>query len=1708
VKISRDALAINISPDAKTFGRFPTLGADVNCVILASDPRNADAFGNSPDQYETWSLRPPIQQIPSKAVVANSLRRRKDGGKYQPQTSLKLAVMLTASGVSIAIANNRGAVRLASDAAQDNKGGGKQKEIMEHMSGTNSLMERLMFHGDVWSQAAKYLESLGLLGPIQQLIGGNDLAGLLSFLIKRRLERERIERKEEAARGAAKKELKAIVDKAASTAKEATAQKAELAREVELIRAMNDIQRLEEVQGLHEAAKAREKEAKKAALLAKRQYKEAAKTRGLAGGAVPDSEVALPPASASTGPTTTGPRPVPAMPAACDSESCPRLQRGPLMMSGPVPKCREEQERLFKLKMYEARMRPILKRQRFYRWIWHMWRYKAQETLIEKEANDDSFESGRHERKQSLLEHGPTQARVGWVASNRCSVFARRKLMHDIDAYNKALYGVCDGEGNPLDWKEIADEILPVIKEVLNLVKQIPDHELNHDQVDEAAEDEATSDGGCLSPADWSRILEEEHDLSKFGKGARCCGKRLSKKRADEKISRASQMIFSTVHDENEYMQKSHLFWSRFWRMRPIDAAHGVSMESNTCRFWACVDHCPVGAVQRWECGTTCHCKEHRVHNVSKDMTQTLDAECTTSLGIVAHAFHNIELGIGLRDAIEALINPAIANNEHSDFHEKLRAAVNKQYAEGTGPSMDEVIKRSGIKIGQGGDLKLEIDKPNEARWLAYFKLAHDCSRAEDLLAVALLRAKAIGVDEEAEVRAAAAVLSHRGFVSEEHSNLVMDKVRSHLFAILVSPQAKESRYMMSAMYQLILHPILALTGDIKHSAKMMGIGGLPRRLLRIITDIIWTCTAPRKFKNALAHRTDNAEVQFAKGSMKLLNPNCGPDIRLVIGEDLIPDGILEEMVDAIPTLLSRMRRLAMTGRRVVPDTTRQIFAFMFDHLYNDDGSLTWKRDGSKVVETFEIKMSQMQLHFRIMIEGAVVGIRNAFAREISSPHAFMAGAILEQWSKGTIDGKHILHPHPNALANIVVMRALGRDVMANFREQLRTTGLARGGRTDLASKNPLDFLPQIAFAWSEKGTKSSIEFTGMANPAPFEFNGPAPLEPAMLQGLSVSALSATSSDHFQSVEQLGIPAVLSQDMELKLFPMPIQKYEYIHRLVAANAAAISTSKGVETNWGRLGRYYDTRTNVSFATLCSQYTLPNAMSINLDFQSIEEDDLRFKVALEIGKLPGWRKFYDADTALRDAMHADYKHAEAAKKGETFWTSTNHGGSYRGEKYQNPTLSDKKRVLNKTLRICKLIGFGIEESKVAHFRQQLGLPEAQAKRRVPRQRQRRAEDSEGDMDRERMAVSQDQQSPQSPSQPLSLPSPPSQSPSPSRTVQAPPSLDWQLPPQSIPQPHPSQQPPSESSPATKDQSDGIGISTDDSGGMAVSGNSTEGGDGDGGDSGEAVGDEQDDGGVDDNDGRESQDSDESDGSEESELSEVDFADVELNRNTHSIAFLYDTFAACCPNWPKNCDNIWKPSLVRFNERLGVKSASVTRRGTQHLSRCLASYDLDLGLDARMKFTVYKHCNFLRYILRQSYSGMVVVNVEEFHEPQGSDWSKTAVVRRLLPTEHALQECRARKNQGIHLARPDLQKFKDSLERYQNEKCPWTKGCEVYHASDLVEEVDIRELIGVVRWHPFRSTSPPEENYFKAPYDYTTADLIYIGDPFIQTVKRGK
>ena len=100
-------------------------------------------------------------------MVEKSLRRRKDGGLYQAQTEFKVAIILTACCIDCAIDQNRCEVMLAFDAAPDNKVGGSQGQTMENMGRVNSLLDQLMLRDDILAEAAKYVDSLGLLKPIR-----------------------------------------------------------------------------------------------------------------------------------------------------------------------------------------------------------------------------------------------------------------------------------------------------------------------------------------------------------------------------------------------------------------------------------------------------------------------------------------------------------------------------------------------------------------------------------------------------------------------------------------------------------------------------------------------------------------------------------------------------------------------------------------------------------------------------------------------------------------------------------------------------------------------------------------------------------------------------------------------------------------------------------------------------------------------------------------------------------------------------------------------------------------------------------------------------------------------------------------------------------------------------------------------------------------------------------------------------------------------------------------------------------------------------------------------------------------------------------------------------------------------------------------------------------------------------------------------------
>ena len=88
VEMARNACAINISPNAKGLGSFPTVPNVWGRFTVEPNEAKAGQFPNCPPHFVRWPLRPLLQQLPNKAVAKGSLhrRRRNDGGLFQAQS--------------------------------------------------------------------------------------------------------------------------------------------------------------------------------------------------------------------------------------------------------------------------------------------------------------------------------------------------------------------------------------------------------------------------------------------------------------------------------------------------------------------------------------------------------------------------------------------------------------------------------------------------------------------------------------------------------------------------------------------------------------------------------------------------------------------------------------------------------------------------------------------------------------------------------------------------------------------------------------------------------------------------------------------------------------------------------------------------------------------------------------------------------------------------------------------------------------------------------------------------------------------------------------------------------------------------------------------------------------------------------------------------------------------------------------------------------------------------------------------------------------------------------------------------------------------------------------------------------------------------------------------------------------------------------------
>ena len=99
---------------------------------------------------------------------------------------------------------------------------------------------------------------------------------------------------------------------------------------------------------------------------------------------------------------------------------------------------------------------------------------------------------------------------------------------------------------------------------------------------------------------------------------------------------------------------------------------------------------------------------------------------------------------------------------------------------------------------------------------------------------------------------------------------------------------------------------------------------------------------------------------------------------------------------------------------------------------------------------------------------------------------------------------------------------------------------------------------------------------------------------------------------------------------------------------------------------------------------------------------------------------------------------------------------------------------------------------------------------------------------------------------------------------------------------------------------------------------------------------------------------------------------------------------------------------------------------------------------------------------------------------------------------MSTEHALKECCSPKDEGINLGKLSLQKFQ---KHFQQDQRQWIKSKEVYHESEVVEEADIRNLVGLVRFYWYRQML--QTKIISSRHSITTRQTLSVSEiPFVK------
>jgi hypothetical protein len=1031
--------------------------------------------------------------------------------------------------------------------------------------------------------------------------------------------------------------------------------------------------------------------------------------------------------------------------------------------------------------------------------------------------------------------------------------------------------------------------------------------------------------------------------------------------------------------------------------------------------------------------------------------------------------------------------------------------------------------------------------------------------RPSDILAFGVGRKGGVGKTPEDETNALASIFSEKGFVSDEHRDWVLSAKAGPFFKFLVDARSKAQNSIMRFLSKVVVDPLLAIGSEPNACSRhMMGMGSYPRALLRILSRVIWATTGTRLQPAEIGHRVDPAATGWASGSwigkggsLRLLNPRCGRavqrELASVFDEDWHPD-IQQGIVTAVEVLVSQFQRIAAMQGPALPDTAREIIAALYPHLFADDDSKSLV-NGSRctMVETFPIKLSQLNLMFRLNMLQVIAEIKDANRRELQSLDSFVGGMEQTEWTRQTVNGQRILAARAWALADAVIVKVMGRDVLAHFEANFCRS-------STLAGRDPLDFFPGFASLWGRH--RDHVDsFCGVVEPITeagtrAKGSGDAVVDGSD-DGSDVRALASARPPpaHYNSVASLnasdaeGRPIVFVDANDT--FPKPLSAFPDAHRAALRAATLSNTSTRIERRWARMQQIFSSRKGSNMLTLCLTFMCHNDVTMGVELEKLDPELL--EAALELARHDGWKKLFESDEVTRDVMNADYKNQKAAKYGATFWRTPHHDGSYRTERWLTYTPRER-RAMDKLIAGLKVrLGFQVPPRLRPQRRGRGDAGRHPASRTAAPQLQADAGASaaadasgspmplspvsgrdspvgEGAADFDSAREDEQAESANGLSK-QSADSKPGEPPASRRSArladaasegaagqyseyqfteaegeagdgEAVPGADvgQGLPPAAAEEDTEA----SAAAPSVPGAAAAVGqgllpaAAAEDTEMAAAAEHGTRGAMQDAEAFSAAAADDAEDSGS----GSDSEDSgslsDSETGQQEidPESAESDsepFAQkVVLSRqDVWKVDFCVNVFNEATPHHPRQKTKVWLPSDVSFRTRRSELVADVTRLPSDRVKLLLQKHSIAISA-ASIKFTVERSSSNLGYIRFDEFAGFQLVKIETIKRPKkrgGDIWAGTCSYRRLMTTEEALQTCDDDRDGSGYLGKKSLRLIRDADKQ---------SGRETYHEGQCIFYGDLRELIGVVRWHR-ADEAPKAENHV----DFPDSDLLRMG-----------